>query len=171
MPEGCTATNRQLTQRALPCSALASPALLAGPWIPAPNPRPWTRLQKARIPFPPSAHTRAGTTGLQRGELTPGKRQKHDEGRSSLQRKFYIAYDLLSGNIKQFKQPTLNHSDSSTLPTALPPLACPPLPAPNTRSSRAPGRAAHACALTLTLRDTAGTRRVEDGGDEPRSHH
>lgn len=44
---------------------------------------------------------------------------KHDEGRSSLQRKLYIAYDLLSANIKQFNQPTLNHSDSFTLPTNL----------------------------------------------------
>lgn len=58
-----------------------------------------------------------------------GKRLKHDEGRSSLQRKFYIAYDLLSGNIKQFKQPTLNHSDSSTLPTT-PRLPSPSSPRP-----------------------------------------
>lgn len=50
----------------------------------------------------------------------PGKDDiQRDEGRSSLHRKFYIAYDLLSGNIKQFNQPALNHPDSFTLPTNL----------------------------------------------------
>lgn len=48
---------------------------------------------------------------------------EHDEGRSSLHRKSSIAYDLLSVDIKQFNQPTLNHSDSFTLPTNL----CSPL--------------------------------------------
>lgn len=96
----------------------------------APHPRLWTRLQKPESHLLP-LHTHTDTTGLWRRELTLGKRLKHDEGRSSLQRKFYIAYDLLSGNIKQFKQPTLNHSDSSLhypQPSACPPPAPPDLP-------------------------------------------
>lgn len=152
----------------------------AGPCIPAPNPRLWTWLQRPESHFLP-LHIRADTTGLWKGELTLGKRQKHDEGRSSLQRKFYIAYDLLSGNIKQFKQPTLNHSDSSTLPTT-PRLPSPSSPRPAS-PPRSPGskrsllpcpRASSTRVGTHTGRDTAGTERgprLEAGGDELRFHH
>lgn len=156
------------------------------------------RQQAPEFPVPGCGHgskrPQNPTFSLCTPALTPrgyGKESSlRERGRSTtrgdhlFRKKCSIAYDLLSGNIKQFKKPTLNHSDSSTLPTTLclpspqlPPTRLPSLPSlpphsPGSERSLLPCPGASS-ARVCAHRDTAGTERgprMETGGDELRFH-